>query len=436
MAENVDPRLALNWAAADGDVAQAKELIAAGTPVNEPNEDGNLPLPRAAEKGRTEMVRFLLEAGAQVNGVVGDSRSALIKAATEGHKETVAVLLAAGADVNQAAKQSTPLGEAVIERTKAHEEIVGMLLAAGADVNFGKFSTVLMRASRNSSPSVVKALIQKRASVNTVTRLGTALTMAIRENRPENVAVLLEAGADANVRFPTDADGDVAGKTPLEIAKEKKAKKIIALLEAGKQSSVPSSGTQPSAKSSKAVTGKPTDLWKRIENWLTQHKPKLKATLNPGAGPKEFTLLEKTIGMKLPDDFKKAWKVHNGQKGGGDLVPPPTANEESYFLIPIDDIVREWKSWKGLVDGGEFEGKESGPDQGIQNTWWHPGWVPFASNGGGDSICLDLAPAPGGVSCQVITMNHESTKRELLAPSFAAWFTELTVAIEEGALAD
>src|SRR5262249_16279665 len=158
------------------------------------------------------------------------------------------------------------------------------------------------------------------------------------------------------------------------------------------------------------------------------HKPKLRAALNPGASPKDLALVEKTVGRELPEDFKEAYRIHNGQKGGGDLIPPLARGEEGYFLMPTADIVREWKSWKKLVDGGEFEGKESAPDRGIQDAWWHPGWVPFASNGAGDSICLDLTPAPGGVAGQVITMNHESTKRELLAPSFAAWFTELTQA--------
>src|SRR5262249_26010489 len=153
----------------------------------------------------------------------------------------------------------------------------------------------------------------------------------------------------------------------------RKAKKIIALLE----------GTgQPSAKGPEASPGKPAELWERIEAWLQRHKPKLTATLNRGASPKQLALVEKTTGCKLTEELKEAYRIPNGQKGGGDLVPPLAANEMGYFLMPIADIVDEWKSWKQLVDGGEFEGKASGPDEGIQDAWWHPGWVPFASNGG------------------------------------------------------
>jgi cell wall assembly regulator SMI1 len=69
----------------------------------------------------------------------------------------------------------------------------------------------------------------------------------------------------------------------------------------------------------------------------------------------------------LPEDFKAAYGIHNGQQGGGDLIPAIAENEEGYFLMPIKAIISEWKSWKSLVDNGEFKGKESSPDN------WHPG---------------------------------------------------------------
>jgi cell wall assembly regulator SMI1 len=357
-----------------------------------------------------------------VNATTKSKRSALMSAAEGGHADIVEVLLAAGADVNQEGKNVTPLAAAVSEGTKAHLQIVQKLLAARADVNYGKFSTVLMRASRDSSTEVVKALLDAGAAVNTITRLGSALTMAVQENRPENVALLLQAGADAHVRFPADADEQIAGKTPLEYAAAKKAKKILALLEGVKEASVGSPNIAPA---------KPAELWQRIELALQKSNPELRAALNAGAGAQDLTRLAQTVGKELPEDFKAAYGIHNGQQGGGDLIPAIAENEEGYFLMPTKAIISKWKSWKSLVDNGEFKGKESSPETGIQGAWWHPGWLPFASNGGGDSICLDLAPAPGGTRGQVITMNHEISRRQLLAPSFSAWFTEVAQTIEQ-----
>jgi cell wall assembly regulator SMI1 len=415
---------ALVLAVSAGDTGKVKELIAAGVSVNEQDGSGNLPLTDAAQRGRTELVKLLLQAGANVNGATKSKRSALMWAAEGGHVDVVETLLAATADVNQEGKNVTPLAAAVSDGTKAHLQIVEKLLAAGADVNYGKFSTVLMRASQNSTAEVVKTLLDAGANVNTVTRLGSALTMAIQENRPENAAILLQRGADANVRFPADADEAIAGKTPLDYAAAKKATKILALLEGAKKA--------PAA-SSKAAPATPAELWQRIESALKKEsKKEMLAGLNAGAAAKECSQLERAVGKELPDDFKAAYGIHNGQRGGGDLVSPLTKDEEGYFLMPIKSIASEWKSWKDLTDRGEFKGKESSPDTGIQGAWWQPGWIPFASNGGGDSICLDLAPAAGGTVGQVITMSHEASRRQLLAPSFIAWFTELAQMIEQG----
>lgn len=423
MATDVDD---LVRAADAGDIDAVKELIAAGVSVNEPTGAGNLPLARAALRGRTEVVKLLLKAGANVNAASTHmNRSALMMAAQGGHVDTVAVLLAAGADVNQEGIGGTPLTSATYDGTESHLKIVRALLTAGADVN-GASSTVAMKATRNSSCEVLKVLIEAGASVNAVTRLGSALSMAIAENRPQHAAMLLAAGADAHVRFPADVDFRIAGKTPLEYARETKAKKIVALIE---------SAQQPSAKTPTVSLAKPAESWKRIEAWLKEHKPRRWAALHTGASPEDLALVEKTVAQILPEDFKEAYRVHNGQENGhGDLVPCLAEHEAGYFLMPTEAMVSEWKSWKSLAEIGEFAGQEASPDQGIEGVWWNPGWVPFASNGGGDSICLDLAPAPGGVVGQVITMNHASRKRVLLASSFSEWLADLADAIQDGAL--
>ena len=103
----------------------------------------------------------------------------------------------------------------------------------------------------------------------------------------------------------------------------------------------------------------------------------------------------------------------------------PRVTEDGYRLLPLKEILAEWKRWKKLTDMGEFKNMKSGPDKGIRDDWWNPGWVPFADNGMGDLFCVDLAPTPAGTAGQVITMNHETSKRELLAPSFAAWLADL-----------
>jgi cell wall assembly regulator SMI1 len=253
---------------------------------------------------------------------------------------------------------------------------------------------------------------------------------AIRASRADIVEVLLDAGADPHLRWGDDLSANaMAGKTPLEFAREKKVKKIVALLEA------PRGAEAPAAPKPKQRKTTPAASWKRIDAWLEQHQPKLKETLCPGASDADFKAVEKAVGAKLPADFKMAYKIHDGQKfAEGNLVPPLEGNEESYFLLSLKHLLEEWQTWKGLLDAGEFKDQASGPDKGIRSQWWHPGWIPFASNGGGDFLCIDLAPTEEGVSGQVITMSHESAKRELLAGCFAEWLAALADGVETEAL--
>jgi len=94
-----DPGRALREAAGKGDVARARELLDAGTPVDAPNPDGVTPLLHAAEQGHLEMVRLLLARGANVNGrdrFFGGSPMNM--ALGGGHLAVATFLLAQGSD--------------------------------------------------------------------------------------------------------------------------------------------------------------------------------------------------------------------------------------------------------------------------------------------------------------------------------------------------
>jgi cell wall assembly regulator SMI1/ankyrin repeat protein len=419
-------------------VEEVKQLITDKSLVNTLDEFNNYPLGDAAGRGCAEIVRLLMEAGADVNAVEPEYGStALMAAAKCGSAEIVKRLIAAGADVNVKDNLSfTALMQAVTDRKKANLEIVKALLAAGAEVNpSGGWWTVLSRACKSGSPDMVRALLAAGADANAPAGCGTPLTVAIEENRADNVAILLEHGADATLRLPADYENeDLAGKNALDVARARKARKIIPLLEAAPaEQGKPGPPTKsPQARSTPPAVA---ESWKAIDAWLKKNAPELKKTLNRAASEKKVADLEKLLGAELPADFRESLRVHDGQKyAEGDLIPALAEGEEGYFLLSCADIAKEWRQWKDLLDRGEFAGQESGPALGISDAWWNPGWIPFASNGGGDSLCIDLAPAENGVIGQVITMSHEASEREMLEVSFRQWLAELARAVEEGAL--
>ncbi len=85
-----------------------------------------------------------------------------------------------------------------------------------------------------------------------------------------------------------------------------------------------------------------------------------------------------------------------------------------------------------MLDGGDFNGISSAPDDGIKSNWWNPKWITFTHNGGGDHLCIDLDPSPNGVRGQVISMWHDMEERELKAPNFGAWFEDYVAGVLAG----
>ncbi|AIJ09094.1 MULTISPECIES: SMI1/KNR4 family protein [Edwardsiella] len=163
------------------------------------------------------------------------------------------------------------------------------------------------------------------------------------------------------------------------------------------------------------------ELWKDLERWLQAHRPALLDDLNSPASGAEIRDLEQVIGASLPADFTACLLVHNGQKGlGGWLFG-------SWEFLSTQNILMSWSVWRDLLEEGDFEGKVARPAEGIRPGWWLPGWIPFASNGGGDYLCLDLTPAVGGDYGQVINVFHDVADRVVEMRSFSAWFTRFVV---------
>src|SRR5207237_6737894 len=131
-------------------------------------------------------------------------------------------------------------------------------------------------------------------------------------------------------------------------------------------------------------------------------------------------------GVQFPDDFLASYQIHDGQgRNAGRSFVPERWWHDPYDLLPLKEIARARSIWKDLLDKGEFRGRKSRPGNGVRSDWWHPGWVPFAGNGSGNFLCIDLAPTDKGRVGQVVEMRHDSRWRRRLAVSFADFLREL-----------
>jgi ankyrin repeat protein len=136
-------------------------------------------------------------------------------------------LINQGINVNELdVNKDAPL---IIAAYKGYTEIVKLLLKAGADVSVvdpGMKATALHAAAYAGNAEVAKLLIEYKIDVNKQGPYNgyTALHDAVWQNNIETAQILIEAGANLNMKSHT-------GETPLEFAKSRNHREIMALIE-------------------------------------------------------------------------------------------------------------------------------------------------------------------------------------------------------------
>jgi ankyrin repeat protein len=133
---------ALHWLVRVDDFENARRLVRAGADASKPNRYGVTPMQLACANGNAEMIALLLEAGADPNVVDKQGETALMSAARVGSVDSVKTLLDHGAKIDT--------------RDPVFQQ------------------TTVMIAVRENHPAVVKLLIERGAQVNAQTRTGDA----------------------------------------------------------------------------------------------------------------------------------------------------------------------------------------------------------------------------------------------------------------------
>lgn len=139
-------------------------------------------------------------------------------------------------------------------------------------------------------------------------------------------------------------------------------------------------------------------------------------TLNPPATDADFDALEKLLGYAVPAEFKELYQIANGEASMGWLM-----GEE---WLSIEHIMDEYRVWLELYEDKTFM-EDDGTDFGCEpkseaikaDFWWNPCWISLSANGMGDSLMIDLDPAPSGTVGQILQMWHDDGARELKAHS-------------------
>lgn len=174
-------------------------------------------------------------------------------------------------------------------------------------------------------------------------------------------------------------------------------------------------------------TTSPKNPWETYKAAIQAKFPSILDQLNPPATDEQIRDLETKIGLSLPEQFKELYKINNGERQNklcGILL--------GFHLYSLDDILREWTSWKEVredlseEDLNEMsESATSTPANYIQKRYSIPQWIPLCGDSGGNHIGLDLAPDSWGTSGQIITFGREEDDKIVVGKDLYSFINRL-----------
>jgi len=173
------------------------------------------------------------------------------------------------------------------------------------------------------------------------------------------------------------------------------------------------------------------ESWTRIIAWLRVNAPADCVEVFTPVTRDTIASTAAQMGIVFPDQLIEFYQRLDGAEVGT-VLPSPDGDDTAFTPMPLQDIHAEWMSQRGLVEIGQFDDCTPRSAAEIQSVWWSTGWIPFATNGGGDYLCVDIAPTATGRVGQIITHSHETGVHRLLAPSLADYLEDLALKLEQG----
>ena len=160
---------------------------------------------------------------------------------------------------------------------------------------------------------------------------------------------------------------------------------------------------------------------RRLDRAIARHCADAPPFWASPAWAEDVVQLERTVGP-LPHELVSLLARHDGS----DSVP--VARWELLSAARIES------SWQCCADLELADVEDAQPTFGVKPGWWNARWIPFAGDGAGNTLCIDLDPAPGGCVGQVIEFVHDHEMRPRLADSLSDWLAGQADLLDRGDL--
>jgi cell wall assembly regulator SMI1 len=132
-------------------------------------------------------------------------------------------------------------------------------------------------------------------------------------------------------------------------------------------------------------------------------------TLHPPINATEMMALQRTIkGVQWPKEYLELLHFHNGSGQG--QYELENFSFVLWHFMTSSRAITTYHSYCEQYQGQDMTGYSTGSiPSGVQKVVWDEKWFPIFYSEGGELICLDFNPAPGGKMGQVIEIHKRGT---------------------------
>ncbi|QLY28413.1 SMI1/KNR4 family protein [Nocardia huaxiensis] len=169
----------------------------------------------------------------------------------------------------------------------------------------------------------------------------------------------------------------------------------------------------------------------RILAFYEQHSPGKRAHFQSPATAADFEVFRTAFGEPFPVQLLPIYSVCNGTGRDGDFF--------GHRLLSVEEMIDERRLWNSIIEESDDPDEEyhdvieSVSPTRVKAHYWHPGWVSFTADWGGNGFAVDFAPEPAGVPGQVINYGADDDWRGVIAGSVDEFLGVLVGYLERGA---
>nr|WP_281378783.1 leucine-rich repeat domain-containing protein [Paenibacillus phyllosphaerae] len=155
--------------------------------------------------------------------------------------------------------------------------------------------------------------------------------------------------------------------------------------------------------------------------------PELAAALRPAASIEDIRGAERTMGVEFPAPLRELYLLHDGEEADG------TGLFWGLRFLPLDEVVSSWHTWSDLEEAyGAMGDHYSVPSGWIKESYINVQWIPFAEDGGGNHLGVDLDPDEQGLNGQIINFGRDEQMKYVIARNLTDFLQFLRDELKNG----